>query len=73
MKRKRVITDTGPLIHLEEMNDNISIWKNIENNIANKNCFLYREPINLFYEEFKNPSVYLAIIHALSEGRKKIQ
>ena len=57
--------------YLEEMNDTLSIWKNIEENIANKNCFLYREPLNLFYEEFKNPSVYLAIIHALSEGGKK--
>jgi AAA+ ATPase superfamily predicted ATPase len=40
-------------------------------NIINKNCFLYREPLNLFYEEFKNPSVYLSIIHALSEGERK--
>jgi len=57
--------------YLEEMDDKINIWENIKENIANKNCFLYREPLNLFYEEFKNPSVYLSIIHALSEGGKK--
>jgi len=57
--------------YLEEMNDKLNIWENIKENIANKNCFLYREPLNLFYEEFKNPSVYLSIIHSLSEGGKK--
>ena len=57
--------------YLEEMNDKLTIWENIKENIANKNCFLYREPLNIFYEEFKNPSVYLSIIHSLSEGGKK--
>jgi AAA+ ATPase superfamily predicted ATPase len=57
--------------YLEEMDDEKKLWENIKDNLANKNCFLYREPLNLFYEEFKNPSVYLSIIHALSEGRKK--
>jgi uncharacterized protein len=67
-----IYTTTGGIPrYLEEMNDNISIWENIKENIANKNCFLYREPLNLFYEEFKNPSVYLSIIHSLSEGEKK--
>jgi len=57
--------------YLEEMDDKLNIWENIKENVANKNCFLYREPLNLFYEEFKNPSVYLSIIHSLSEGGKK--
>lgn len=67
-----IYTITGGIPrYLEEMDDKISIWKNIKENIANKNCFLYREPLNLFYEEFKNPSIYLSIIHSLSEGGKK--
>ena len=67
-----IYTITGGIPrYLEEMDDKINIWKNIKENIANKNCFLYREPLNLFYEEFKNPSVYLSIIHSLSEGGKK--
>jgi len=57
--------------YLEEMEDGKKLWENIKDNLANKNCFLYREPLNLFYEEFKNPSVYLSIIHALSGGGKK--
>jgi hypothetical protein len=57
--------------YLEEMDDKKNIWENIKEHIINKNCFLYREPLNLFYEEFKNPSVYLSIIHSLSEGGKK--
>lgn len=57
--------------YLEEMEDGKKLWENLRDNIINKNCFLYREPLNLFYEEFKNPSVYLSIIHALSEGGKK--
>ena len=57
--------------YLEEMEDEKKLWENIKDNIISKNCFLYREPLNLFYEEFKNPSVYLSIIHALSEGGKK--
>ena len=57
--------------YLEEMEDGKKLWENIKDNLANKNCFLYREPLNLFYEEFRNPSVYLSIIHALSEGGKK--
>ena len=67
-----IYTITGGIPrYLEEMNDKLNIWENIKENIANKNCFLYREPLNLFYEEFKNPSVYLSIIHSLSEGGKK--
>ncbi|MCK4432628.1 MAG: ATP-binding protein, partial [Methanomicrobia archaeon] len=57
--------------YLEEMEDGKKLWENLKDNIINKNCFLYREPLNLFYEEFKNPSVYLSIIHALSEGERK--
>jgi len=57
--------------YLEELDDEKNIWDNIKNHIIHKNCFLYREPLNLFYEEFKNPSIYLSIIHTLSEGRKK--
>ncbi|MDH7517307.1 MAG: ATP-binding protein [Candidatus Thermoplasmatota archaeon] len=57
--------------YLEEFDDTKNIWENIKDHILHKNCFLYREPLNLFYEEFKNPSTYLTIIHALSEGKKK--
>ena len=57
--------------YLEEIDDKKNIYENIKENILNKKCFLYREPLNLFYEEFKNPSVYLSIIHTLSEGAKK--
>ena len=57
--------------YLEEMDDKKKLWENIKHSIINKSCFLYREPLNLFYEEFKNPSVYLSIMHALSEDSKK--
>ena len=57
--------------YLEEFDDGKNLYENISDRILDKNAFLYREPINLFYEEFKKPTVYLSILSALAEGAKK--
>lgn len=51
--------------YLEEFDSRKTIEENLKEKIFNNTSFLYREPMNLFYEEFKNPSAYISIINAI--------
>jgi len=41
---------------------------NIKDRILNRTSFLYNEPLNLLFEEFKDYSRYFAILNAIAEG-----
>ena len=41
---------------------------NIKDRILNRTSFLYNEPLNLLFEEFKDYSRYFAILNVIAEG-----
>ncbi|WP_083809308.1 ATP-binding protein [Archaeoglobus veneficus] len=53
--------------YLEEFEDT-DIMTNIKNKILSRTSFLYNEPMNLLFEEFKDYSRYFAILNAIAEG-----
>ncbi len=57
--------------YLEEFDQSIKIEDNIRNKILNKTSFLYNEPVNLLFEEFRDPSPYISIILAITQGYVK--
>ncbi|MBU2638129.1 MAG: ATP-binding protein [Nanoarchaeota archaeon] len=54
--------------YLEEMNPNESLEWNIKNKILDKTSFLYNEPMNLLFEEFRDPAPYVSILLAIAQG-----
>jgi len=54
--------------YLEEFDDSFDIMTNIKDRILNRTCFLYNEPMNLLFEEFKDYSRYFAILNVIAEG-----
>ncbi|RLG14184.1 MAG: ATP-binding protein [Candidatus Nanohalarchaeota archaeon] len=73
-KEERIIAYSvlgGVPRYLEEFDDSKTIKGNLKENVFNNISFLYREPLNLFYEEFKNPSVYVSIINAVGARTRK--
>ncbi|MBO8183461.1 MAG: ATP-binding protein [Archaeoglobus sp.] len=54
--------------YLEEFDDSVDIASNIKNKILNRTSFLYNEPMNLLFEEFKDYSRYFGILNAIAEG-----
>lgn len=57
--------------YLEEFDQSMSIEDNIRTKILNKTSFLYNEPINLLFEEFRDPAPYISIILAITQGYVK--
>lgn len=57
--------------YLEELDPNKSVKENIREKILNRNSFLYNEPLNLLFEEFRDPSPYVSIILAIVQGYVK--
>ncbi|MDI6737568.1 MAG: ATP-binding protein [Nanoarchaeota archaeon] len=57
--------------YVEEMDSSKSVEWNIKNKILDKTSFLYNEPMNLLFEEFRDPSPYIAILLAISQGRTR--
>src|SRR3989344_1300111 len=57
--------------YLEEIDLTKSVEENINEKILEKIRFLYNEPVNLLFEEFRDPSTYLAILSGISEGQTK--
>lgn len=57
--------------YIEEFNAKESIEENIKNKILEKTSFLYNEPMNLLYEEFRDATPYISILLALSQGETK--
>lgn len=54
--------------YLEEFDQKLDIYNNIRENILDKTSFLYNEPVNLLFEEFRNPAPYNSILLAITEG-----
>ena len=57
--------------YIEEFSDNLSVEKNIREKILKKTSFLYNEPMNLLFEEFRDPAPYTSIIMAIVQGNTK--
>jgi uncharacterized protein len=57
--------------YLEEFNPNIGVDENVKSKILNKTAFLYNEPVNLLFEEFRSPSPYISILLAITQGYTK--
>ncbi len=54
--------------YLEEFDPKLNVYENIKRKILDKTSFLYNEPMNLFFEEFRNPSPYVSILLAIVQG-----
>lgn len=65
------ITGGVPKYILEFDRKKSALW-NIENNIFNKDNFLYSEPKFLLQEEINDLSRYFAILHSISSGNTKL-
>ncbi len=57
--------------YLEEFDTELSVMENIKKKILNKTSFLYNEPINLLFEEFRDPAPYVAILVSITQGYMK--
>lgn len=57
--------------YLEEFNPKLNINDNIKNKILDKTAFLYNEPLNLLFEEFRSPAPYVSILLAITQGYVK--
>ena len=54
--------------YLEEFDDRFDVMTNIKDNILTRTSYLYNEPQNLLFEEFKDYSRYFAILNVIAEG-----
>jgi len=54
--------------YLEEFDPKLSVNENIREKILDKTSFLYNEPMNLLFEEFRDPSPYVSILLAIVQG-----
>jgi len=54
--------------YLEEFDDSFDIMTNVKDRILSRTSFLYNEPLNLLFEEFKEYSRYFAILNVIAEG-----
>ena len=57
--------------YLEEFDSSLTLYENIKRKIIEKTSFLYNEPMNLLFEEFRDSTPYISIILAISEGKTK--
>lgn len=57
--------------YLEEFDPKLSIEENIKKKILDKTSFLYNEPLNLLFEEFRTPAPYTSILSAITDGYVK--
>jgi len=57
--------------YLEEFDPKAGIEEDIKNKILNKTSFLYNEPFNLLFEEFRSSASYVSILLAITQGYTK--
>ncbi len=57
--------------YLEEFDSKLSIEENVKKKILDKTAFLYNEPMNLLFEEFRDPAPYASILLAITQGYVK--
>lgn len=58
--------------YLLQMNDKLSIEKNIKNTYLNPISSLYEEPTNLLKQEVREPAIYSAVITAIAAGASRM-
>lgn len=58
--------------YLLKFKDEISIEKNIKNQILEKSSYLYEEPAALLRQELREPALYNSIIEAIATGSSKL-
>lgn len=58
--------------YIEMFNDEEDIFKAVENNILNKQSFLYEEPIFLLEKEVGDIGSYFSIIKTIAQGNHKL-
>ncbi len=58
--------------YLLQMNDKLSIEKNIKNTFLNPISSLYEEPTNLLKQEVREPAIYTAVISAIATGASRM-
>lgn len=58
--------------YLLQMNDKVSIEKNIKNTYLNPISSIYEEPTNLLKQEVREPAIYSAIITAIATGASRM-
>lgn len=54
--------------YIEEFDPKLSVEENIKRKIIERTGFLYNEPLNLLFEEFREPSAYVSILLAITQG-----
>ena len=57
--------------YLEEFSPSLSLRENIRSRMLEKTSFLYNEPMNLLFEEFRDPAPYTSIIMAIVQGNTR--
>ena len=57
--------------YLEEFSGEIPLHDNIRSRMLEKTSFLYNEPMNLLFEEFRDPAPYTSIIMAIVQGNTR--
>ena len=58
--------------YLLQMNNKLSIEKNLKNTFLDPVSFLFEEPSNLLKQEVREPAVYTAVITAIAEGATRM-
>ncbi len=58
--------------YLEFFDNDLGFFKNIEDEILDKNGFLYEEPTFLLEKEVREPMTYFSIIQTIADGNHKI-
>ena len=72
-ERIRMFAVTGGIpFYFMQMDENKSVFENIEAKILNKSSILYEEVEFLLREGLRNPAAYLSILEAIARGNTRI-
>ncbi|WP_457641368.1 ATP-binding protein [Persephonella sp.] len=58
--------------YIEFLDENDDVFKNIKENVLNKNSFLYEEPKFILKDEVREPITYFSILQVISQGEHKL-
>lgn len=58
----------GTPAYLEQFDAALPLWKNVEERILDKTCFLYHEARYSLMQQLREPGLYFAILRAIAEG-----
>lgn len=58
--------------YLECINTKLDAFSNIEEIFFDKSSFIFEEPLNLFRQEVREPSIYNAIVKAIADGASRV-